>query len=41
MATNSTDDFCLNIKQESLAKIWRFNKEEKKFEFIVSAQIKI
>ena len=41
MATNSTDDFCLTIKQESLAKIWRFNKEEKKFEFIVSAQIKI
>ena len=41
MATNSTDEFCLTIKQESLAKIWRFNKEEKRFEFIVSAQIKI
>ena len=41
VTTNVTDEFCMTIKQESLAKIWRFNKEHKMFEFIISVQIKI
>jgi len=39
VSTNVTDEFCLTIKQESLAKIWRFNKELKSFEFIISTKI--
>ena len=37
--TNVTSHFCLTFKQDSLSDVWRFNRENKKFEFLVSAEI--
>ena len=36
--TNTTDDICLNIKQESLAKVCEHIKEHKSFRFIISVK---
>ena len=36
--TNDTDGFCLIFKQESLAKIWKYNGVDKRFEFKVSVK---
>ena len=40
LATNETEATCLTFKQGSLAKVWRHNKKDQVFQFLVSVSIK-